>query len=171
VTSPRPRTRRLRTAAGLAVAGLAAALTLTGCSYTNQITTEKEYNSSDGVGGHIGNIKAINFLIVSEAKGDPGALAGALQNTDSQDETVTIALGDDDHATVAVPGNSTVLLNAPGGNSDTNKKVVFDAIPEPPGAVVEVTVTTKNAGSVTLDVPVLDGTLPEYAGLVPDATS
>lgn len=166
MTSPRPRTRRFRTATGLAVAGLAAALTLTGCSATNQMTTELEYNSSDGTGGHIGDIKAINFLIASEAQGKPGALLGALQNKGGDDQTVKISLGDDDQ-TVKVPAGKTVLLGAPGGNSDTDEEIVFESVPEPPGAVVTVTVATKDAGSADLEVPVVDGTLPEYADAVP----
>ncbi|WP_426594294.1 hypothetical protein ACPPVS_01975 [Cellulomonas sp. McL0617] len=170
MTSPRPRTRRLRAATGLAVAGLAAALTLTGCSATNQMTTEKEYNSSDGVGAHVGDIKAINFLIASAAKGEPGALLGALENSGSSDQSVTITLGTDDQS-VHVPAGQTVLLGAPGGNTDTDTTITFDSIPEPPGAVVPVTVATRDAGSVSLDVPVVDGTLPEYAGSIPSPTS
>ncbi|WP_034620892.1 hypothetical protein [Cellulomonas sp. URHE0023] len=170
MTSPRPRTRRLRPATGLAVAGLAAALTLAGCSATNQMTTEQDYNSSDGVSAQVGDIKAHNFLVASEAKDEPGALLGALQNTGDDRQVVTVTLGSDDQ-TVNVPPGQTVLLGAPGGNSDTNEKIVFESVPEPPGAVVEVTVATKDAGSVSLDVPVVDGTLPEYADAVPSATS
>ena len=166
MTSPRPRTCRLRAATGLAVAGLAVAVTLTGCSATNQITTEKEYNSSDGTGARVGDIKAINFLIVSEGKGEPGTLIGALENKGSDDEAVKIAL-DTDTAAVSVPAGETVLLSAPGGNSDEDEDVVFESVPEPPGAFVPVTITTRDAGSVTLQVPVLDGTLPEYADSVP----
>ena len=40
-----------------------------------------------------------------------------------------------------------------------------------PGAMVSMTVATKDAGSVRLDVPVLDGTLPEYASSVPSPSS
>ena len=170
MTSPRLRTRRLRAATGLAVAGLAAALTLTGCSATNQITTEQDYDSSDGVGERVGDIKVLNFLIVSEGKGEPGTLMGALDNRGSDDEVVKIAL-EDDSVTVPVPGGQTVLLSAPGGNSDEDKDIVFESIPEPPGAVVPVVVTTRDAGSVTLQVPVLDGTLPEYADAVPSPES
>ena len=168
MTSPRPRTRRLRAATGLAVAGLAAALTLTGCSYTNPMTTEDAYNSSDGVGARIGDIKAINFLIVSEAKGEPGALLGALENSGDDDALVQIAYGADD-STVNVPAGQTVLIGAPGGNEDVDKTIVFETIEEPPGAVATVTVATRDAGSASLNVPILDGTLPEYADSVPEA--
>lgn len=170
MTSPRPRTRRLRAATGLAVAGLAAALTLTGCSATNQMTTEKEYNASDGVGGHVGDIRAINFLVASEAKGDPGALLGALANSGHDDETVTVSLGTDGQR-VRVPAGQTVLLGAPGGNADADETIVFPTVPQPPGAVVTVTVATQNAGSINLEVPIVDGSMPEYAGSVPSPTA
>ena len=171
MTSPRPRTRRLRAATGLAVAGLAAALTLTGCSATNPMTTEKEYNSSDGVGAHVGDIKAINFLIASEAKGEPGALLGALENKGSDDAD------GDDHARRRRPDRQGARrrrpsCSAPPAATPTRTRtIVFESIPEPPGAVVPVTVATKDAGSVTLDVPIVDGTLPEYADSLPSPTS
>ena len=168
MTSLRPRTRRLRAATGLAVAGLAAALTLTGCSATNDITSEQEYNSSDGVGARVGDIKAINFLIVSAASGEPGALLGALENKGTDDETVTVTLGTDGHE-VDVPAGQTVLLGAPGGSSNENEEIIFDTVPVPPGAVAKVVVATESAGSVELDVPVVDGSLPEYADSVPAA--
>ncbi len=121
MTSPRPRPRRFGAATALAVAGIVAALTLTGCSATNQITTEKEYDSSDGVGAHLGDIKAINLLLVSEAKGEPGALLGALENKGSDDQSVKIALGGDD-VTVQVPGGQTVLLGAPVGTRTRTRR-------------------------------------------------
>ena len=170
MTSLRPRSRRLRAATGLAVAGLAVAVTLTGCSQTNQITTEKEYNSSDGVGGRVGHIRAINMLVVSEAKGDPGTLLGALQNTGTDDENVALTIGDDSQH-VLVPADQTVLISAPGGNSDEDENLVFDPIDVPPGAVIDLKVETKDAGSLTLQVPVLDGSLPEYADSVPSPSS
>jgi len=166
VTSPRPRPLRLRAATGLALAGVLAALTLTGCSATNQITTEKEYNSSDGIGARLGDIKAINLLVVSAAKGEPGALLGALENTGGADQTVTIAIGSDS-STVRVASGKTVLLGAPGGNAEKDVDVTFDAIDEPPGAFVDLTLSTPDAGSTQVGVPVLDGSLPEYADSVP----
>src|SRR4051794_34373411 len=134
------------------------------------MTTEQDYNSSDGVSVHVGDIKALNFLIASEAKGKPGALLGALDNTGNDDQVVTITLGSDDQ-TVNVPAGQTVLLDAPGGNSDENETIVFESVPEPPGAVVTITVATKGAGSASLDVPVVDGTLPEYADSLPSEES
>ena len=170
MTSTRLRTRRLRAATGLAVAGLAAALTLTGCSATNQMTTELEYDSSDGTSVRLGDIRALNFLIVSEGKGEPGTLIGALDSKGSDDEVVKIAL-EEDSVTVTVPAGQTVLLSAPGGNSDEDEDIVFESVPEPPGAFVPVVLTSRDAGSVTLQVPVLDGTLPEYAESVPSPES
>ena len=70
-----------------------------------------------------------------------------------------------------MPAGQTVLLGAPGGNSDADETIVFKSIPEPPGAVVPVTVATTTAGSVSLDVPVVDGTLSEYADSLPSPSS
>jgi hypothetical protein len=47
--------------------------------------------------------------------------------------------------------------------------VTFPAIDVPPGGLVPVTLSTPEDGSIDVQVPVLDGTLPEYASDVPTA--
>lgn len=166
MTRLRPRTSRA--AAGLVAV---AALALTGCSATNPITTIGAYDASDGAGLQVGDVRALNLIVVAEAEGEPGVLTGALANDaqDAEDVTLTVAGGDPVEVTVA--GGSSVLLgvsDAPAGYETLDVPVA--AVDTAPGGLTTVTVASSSAGSVDVRIPVLDGTLPEYAELL-DAVS
>ena len=166
MTSPRPRT--LRAAAlvvGVAVAGLA----LAGCSATNPITTQHEYSSSDGVRFTLGDVRGSNLHVLTAAEGDPGTLQGGLINDGSEDRSVTLAIDDDEKTTVQLGPKETVLLGVSDAEDEGYAEVTFEAIDAPPGGLVPVTISTPEDGSIVEQVPVLDGTLPEYASQVPTA--
>jgi len=160
VTSPRPRSRRLLIAAGLCVAGVV----LAGCSATNPITTEHEYSASDGVRATVGDVRASNLIVLSSAKGSEGLLIGGLTNDGVDPRTVTLTFGDQ-QATVQVDGKATVLLD--GTTADGHADVRVTSVSVPPGAVLPTTVATDVAGSHDVSIPVLDGSQPDYATLVP----
>ena len=165
MTSPRPRTLRAAAlTAGLAVATLA----LAGCSATNQITTEDQYSASDGVRLTLGDVRASNLLVLSAGEGDVGALQGGLINDSSEDRSVTLAVGEEE-TTVELGPNETVLLGTGRAAEDGFAEVTFPAVETPPGGLLTVTVSTPEEGTVEVQVPVLDGTLPEYADQVPTA--
>lgn len=167
MTSPRPRTLRVAAlTTGLAVAGLV----LAGCSATNPMTTEDQYSASDGVRVTLGDVRASNLLVLSAAEGDVGSMQGGLVNQSSEDRTVTLAVGDEE-TTVELGPKETVLLGTGRGSEDGFAEVTFPAVDVPPGGLVEVTVSTPEAGSIVVEVPVLDGTLPEYASAVPTTDS
>lgn len=174
MTSHRPRRvpARLSLRTGVAAA-LAAGLLLTGCSATNPIETSKDYDASDGVGVTIGELRALNLLVLTEGAGEPGVLHGAVVNDGAEDVTLTITIGGAgvtegaDAATVEVPAGETVLLTDAEG-ADT-ALVAVAATPAAPGDLVEVALTSDVAGSASLRVPVLDGTLPGYATSLPTA--
>jgi len=148
---------RLAAAGVVALAGLA----LAGCSATNQITTAKPYSASDGVRAELGDVTAENLLVLASAEGAPGALQGALTNRGTDAVTVTLTSGTTAIGTVRVDATSTVLL---GG--DTGKALTFTTA-NAPGGVTPLTLETGPGGTLTVSVPVLDGTLPEYATHVP----
>ena len=75
--------------------------------------------------------------------------------------TVSLTSGAVAIGTVRVKAAETVLL---GG--DAGKAITFRAA-DAPGKVTPLTLATGSGGSLTVLVPVLDGTLPEYAKLVP----
>ncbi|WP_448059042.1 hypothetical protein [Cellulomonas hominis] len=155
--------RRVRGSAAVALA-LVSALGLTACSTTNPQTTTRAYSPSDGVRAEVGQLTAENLLIVSAAAGEPGALQGALTNRGTERLTVTVSTADQqDAATLRVTAGETLLL---GGEDGTD--VTFTTT-DPPGATTDLTLTTGQGGTESVAVPVLDGTLPEYAALVPAA--
>lgn len=139
---------------------LAVAATLTGCSVTNPITTEKPYAASDGVRATLGDLTAENLLLIAAEADGPAALQGALTNRGTESLTVEIATAGSSER-IRVASGATVLLGGTDGED-----VVLDT-PVGPGATAEVTLSTGAGGTDTVPVPVLDGTLPEYADLVP----
>jgi hypothetical protein len=163
VASARPSRRPGSPARTVAVAGVAV-LSLAGCSATNPITTAEAYNVVDGVQALLDeNVAAQNLLILTSGEGEVGALVGALANQSREDVEVTIEIEGADPITVDVPSRGTVLLGPAG------EEIEIDSVAAAPGANLATTVSTPQAGSVTLGVPVFDGTLPEYAELVPEA--
>ncbi len=143
-----------------------AALSLAGCSSMSPITSLHPYSPSDGVRVSIGSdLTGENLLVVTTAKGEPGALIGALTNKGADDESVTLAADGASDAMVEVPAGTTVLFG-----SKADAPLELDKVSVAPGAVLPVTISTPSAGIEHLSLPVLDGTLPQYASLVPTPT-
>ncbi|MFF1530505.1 hypothetical protein [Cellulomonas sp. NPDC058312] len=152
---------RSRSSARPVVIGAAVlAAVLSGCSVTNQITTEKPYAASDGVRATLGDLTAENLLLVAEAADGPAALQGAFTNRGDDALTVEVSTTGSTER-VRVAAGETVLLGGQDGED-----VVLET-PDAPGATTEVTIATGAGGTQTVQVPVLDGTLPEYTDLVP----
>ncbi|MBD7917316.1 hypothetical protein H9657_03360 [Cellulomonas sp. Sa3CUA2] len=165
----RLRPRSVRTAAAGLVA--AAALTVAGCSATNPITTTWDYAASDGAGSAVGEVRVLNMVVVSAAEGAPGVLTGALANGSSDDEDVTLTVGDAEPVRVQVGARQTVLL----GVSDappryTTQDVPVAAVDTRPGGLTQLKVTTSSGGTVEFAIPVLDGAQPQYEALLESIT-
>lgn len=171
MTRLRPRTTRA------AVAGLAAvaALALTGCSATNPLTTKGSYEASDGTAVEVGAVHALNLIVVAEAEGGPGVLTGALSNRSADDEDLTLTVAGGDPVDVAVGARSSVLVgvsDAPAGYATVEVPVA--SVDTAPGGLTTVTIASGSSGRAEVRVPVMDGSLPEYAavldGVTPAAT-
>ena len=158
MTTPRLRTPAVQRVTALALA--ASALVLAGCSATNPVTTTKAYAASDGLDQTLGSLTFGNLLVLTAAEGDPGTVLGSVTNAATSEATVTIGIAGDE-TTLPVPAGATVLL----GPETT--AVPLSSVPAAPGALVELVLASTADGSVTLQVPVLDGTFPQYATLVP----
>lgn len=148
-----------RIAAALLLSG-ATALGVGACS---PITTMQPYNPSDGVRGVLGTqISTDNLMILTDAEGSQGLLLGGVTNKSGDEAQVSFAVdGASGALDVTVPSHSTLLLGP------EHEEVIVPSVPAPPGAVVKMTVSTAQSGSITLSVPVLDGTLPAYDPYVP----
>lgn len=149
----RPRHAVVTAASTCAVVGT---LLLAGCSATNPITTQDDYDASDGVGIELGDVRLINVLVLGEGEGEPGVVVGSLTN-EGDDADVTLALDGSEASRISIDAGETLLIGGADG-----EEVEVEALPGPPGSFVDLTVSS-GAGTITVGVPVLDGTLPEYA--------
>ncbi|WP_062387723.1 hypothetical protein [Demequina iriomotensis] len=136
----------------------ALALTVAGCSTINPITTQMAYDASDGVSVEIGEVTGLNLLVITEAEGSAAVLTGSLRNAGDEDVTVSASIDGAEIASIDVPAGATVRL---GG--DEGEAAVTGTSTAAPGLLQDVSFQTETAGQVTEQVPVLDGTLPEYA--------
>ncbi len=163
--------------ARLAPAALAAGLLLTGCSATNPMLTQLDYDASDGLAVELGDVRGINILVVASAEGEPGVLVGALTNESDEDTTVELTLTGEEGAagdpvSVDLPAFGTVSF---GGAESTEGRVQaedveFEQVPARPGAFVELQVRIDTGETATRRVPVLDGTIPPYDELLPSGS-
>ncbi|WNM24946.1 hypothetical protein RN607_02275 [Demequina capsici] len=132
-------------------------VSLAGCSFAANITTSKQYSASDGVRVELEDVTGLNLLLVATAEGDPAALTGTFENSGTEDVAITLGLGATSD-TVTVPAGGVVALGL--GDGET---AVVGASPANPGMIGQITVETPRSGTESVDVPVLDGTLAEYA--------
>ncbi|GGC05126.1 hypothetical protein [Cellulomonas carbonis] len=157
------RTRPTPRAARTLAAGAVVAAVLTGCSATNELTTIGAYDASDGVSASVGDVRVGNLVLVGEDEGEPGRLLGYVTHDGLEGTTVTLSLADGgEPVTVDLEPSGTVQLGDAEGD-----ELVFESLPVIPGAVADLVVETELGETTTVPVPVLDGTLPEYADLVP----
>ena len=127
------------------------------------IETDRPYSPSDGLRVNLtDDLRGLNLMVVSGGEGEPGALIGAFANESTQDEVFEIAPDGGAGLTVPVDAGSTVYLGTEDGFD-----AQFGSVDVPPGGVLPVTVSVSSGEEQTLSLPVLDGTLEEYAHLLP----
>ncbi|UFU07184.1 hypothetical protein [Ruania halotolerans] len=150
-------TRRL--AAVLALA----ATTALGAGACSPITTMEMYAPSDGVRADLGeSIRVENLMVLSASEGGAGAVLGAVVNDGAEPTEVTLtAEGVSGGLVLSVDAGATLLLGP------DHEDVTLPAVAVPPGAVLEMQVSAPEAGSTSLDVPVLDGAIPPYDEYLP----
>lgn len=169
VDAPRaePPTRSQR--ASRAAALLTASLLLGGCTFVNPQTTQEPYVPSDGQNVSLGGeVRVASLLVVAAEEGEPGRLLARVVNGSPEEQRVTIT-GEGLDESVTVPPQATVAIGEPGDPEALD--VVIDAVSERPGQLVELTIVREGEGGETLEVgvPVLDGSLEQYAPYLPTA--
>ncbi|WP_430647699.1 hypothetical protein [Agromyces sp. GXS1127] len=152
---------KARLAASAALA-LGIAIGGSGCAMlTYQATTEK-YDASDGVSADVGALDVRNVLVVSE-DGEEGNLILSVTNTSTDDETLSVQFVDaGDTFEIDVDGGETVSLG-----TEEEDPLLIENLDAEVGGNVSVYLQAGSAEGVEINVPVLDGRLPEYEDLVP----
>lgn len=125
--------------------------------------TMHQYAAGDGTRGNLGSqIKVENMIVFTEAEGAEGTLVGGVVNLWSSSAEVSLSVdGLGEAVTVTVAGGDTLLLHP------EHESVVLPSVPAVPGAMVDVQVSTGESGSITVPVPVLDGTIEPYQDYLP----
>lgn len=134
---------------------LPATLGLSGC-YNAGADTYKSV--APGSNLDIQGLELRSISIVSAAEDKPGRLLGTVFNTTGED--IGLVIRDrNDTVQVTVPAKGNIGF-------DTTE-LILQSTEDPPGARTNLTVEAKADSKVT-DIPVLDGTLSQYAPYVPE---
>ena len=163
-------TTRRRRGARMLVAGVGAALLLTGCGFDAQ--TLQPYTPAHGVNATAGVVKVRNLLVVSDAQGK-GIVSASLVSPDSDrltsltgtpikaDGTTGAALQFSSTTQVALQPNQLVVLTEP-------QPVIQVSSPDlKPGLTVNLTLRFASGSETTLVAPVASFTDPIYASVSP----
>jgi len=153
-----PRPLVLAAAAAISVAGLS------GCMELSEQTTTLQYAPSDGTQITVDGVKIANALLVSDGNGKPANLVATVANSTRENATVTIS-GEGLDARIPVQGNDAVNIGP-----DGDQQVHVASLNARPGEMVNVQVDAGGQPQA-FDIPVVDGTLPEYSTLVPTPTA
>lgn len=143
---------------------LAAAITLlaAGCGFITPQATTDDYDASDGTNAVIGDIKVLNAVVISDDGVDGNFVTSVANNGDSR-VTVTFQFEGTD-------GKSDSKVTVAAGQVKTigaDEVFLLEGINTQPGALMPIFVQYGGETGKQLLVPVLDGSLPEYAHLVP----
>lgn len=159
---------KARVAASVVLA-LAVALGTAGCNLVAPQATTKHYDASDGVSGNVGQIDVRNAVIITDGMGGTvGNLVVTFVNNDTKSHRVAISSGAGGSAVSEVtvePGQVKLVGTKPDTASNSNVFLLnFTAIP---GSIYPLYFQYGDQTGLKLQVPVLDGGLPEYTDLVP----
>ena len=135
-----------------------------GCSFLSPLQTSVPVVQADGLPLVLEDVHFENLVVVSSGEDSPGVLTGQALNRTRETVRVTLGIAGGDRTTTVTlpPGDPDGITRAP-----TNVDV--GPVPVPPGALVELVVTTPAAGTTTVRVPVLapDAGLGYYEGITP----
>lgn len=153
----------------LASIALAAALLVgtTGCTFSAEIATQKEYDPSDGVGIEVGELAIRNALLIGDDPENLNLVMTVVSSSDTDRRlTVQWQAGDERVSEqVFVTANGSTAF---GGPEQDQLLVVGSGATI--GGLVPLYFSYSGAEGRELLVPVLDGALPEYELYVPATT-
>ena len=142
-----------------------ATVLLSGCTFTAEIANLEPYDPSDGVGATLDDVAIRNAMLITSDGGEAN-LVMTVVNESGEDTELVVQFGEGDSrqtATLVLPAQPKLTQV---GTSLDNQLVVEDA-DLIAGALFPVYFQHGDVQGEQLNVPVLDGTLPEYELLVP----
>jgi hypothetical protein len=164
--------RRLRQIAAGLLLSIGLTALVAGCGFN--AATNMPYTPSDGTNldiGEGGALKIRNLVIISRTKGEGIISATLIGNTDDQLTSVSIIPDKTDGAPGAAATTApTPPLQLGGGNLIvlTNQAPLTVRSPDlTAGLAASVTMTFAKAGPVTLNCPVVDGSIPPWSQITP----
>lgn len=135
-----------------------------GASACATSTTDRFYAPSDGVRERLDSgIEVQNLMFLSNGDGAEAVVGGAIKNFSDQDGAVRLS-GPDSSFELIFEISAGDLLNFTADNVGT---VSIESLDAKPGSTVATTFEDSQGNATVLNIPVLDGTLDEYAPLIP----
>lgn len=156
--------------AGVTAVLAGALLATSGCGYIYKQPTTIVYSASDGQMVNLteGNKEVVQFrniMVISSAEGEPGRVLGTILNQSEKDATISLGFPGET-LTVKIPAGKEVRLE------DDSNELLLKSTEAGPGLTLKTTVSSDvTPDSSEFLVPVLDGTLDEYAPYLPNAAS
>ncbi|MRG61030.1 DNA modification methylase [Agromyces sp. CFH 90414] len=153
---------KARLAASAALA-LGIVIGASGCSMVTYQATTEHYDASDGVSANVGDLELRNVLVLAESGADEASLVLTVANRGDSDADLSIEPVDGGEALeLEVPAHGQVVVGA-----GEEEPLTLEGIEAEPGSLTSIYFVTSGAEGVEVQVPVLDGTLPEYEDLLP----
>ncbi|HEU4674577.1 MAG TPA: hypothetical protein VFS29_01200 [Motilibacteraceae bacterium] len=151
------RSRRVRRTATAAALALALAPGLAACGATADAPTLKYYAPADGVLGKLGDLRALNVLVVVPAGGVSGSavMSMSLVNQGAQPDTLTGVTVAGQPAQVTGPTQLAPQSSLSVGGPDAKTQVVVTTPPKA-GTLAPVQLQFQQAGTLSLQVPVVE---------------
>jgi hypothetical protein len=146
-------------------AALLAAPVMSSCGVNFGAQTDQVYNPAVGVNDRGGAVDVLNALVVS-GKAGSGTVVATLVNNDQQHaDSLKNVAGAGADSSITVQGDPTNI--AAGGlvNLATQGKYTVRGRQVLPGRFVEITFSFDRGKAVTIQVPVVSSTDPDYAGI------
>lgn len=144
---------------------LASAALLSSCMLASDFTTLNPYAPSDGIRIEVADgVNVENLLVLTPGEGETGHVVGTIVNNSPEMVTVLIDIGETGNPSpFDVPGNGNIALH--------EANVTIESVDAAPGATIGTHVQGPDGFSEVRRTPVLDGTLPEYAEFLEQASS
>ncbi|MEO7421065.1 MAG: hypothetical protein ABIU87_01560 [Ornithinibacter sp.] len=138
-----------------------AAVLMTGCAIFSPVQTDLPYVQADGLRLSIPGMEFRNLVVVVDKQGGEGVLVGQALNRGKTSVEATFGIEDG-----TTPQTITIPPTTGDGITAIPSTVDVGPVPAPPGAMVSVIVTTREAGRNVVLLPVLppDGV---YEGIKP----